>query len=194
MRRHRVLAALVMTVVLALGLVGCGGSFAGGSGGQIAPAAPGGLAFGTGAGAEDANDARGWTVWALLAEDSQEARFGYKGLLPDVEVGVGLLHEDAPEPTVEDWPVRGYVIAHALSAELLGEYWGADRPLPDGELYGGLFSLYSRDRSEEWAGGYMVGGLVDWPGRWQTVAEYQEVVWNVDRAAHVFAVGLRRRF
>jgi len=139
-------------------------------------------------------DSSGWSVWALAGEDSQEARVGYRGLLPDVELALGLVHEDAPAEEIEEWPIRVYGIAHALDADMIASALGHDWQLPEGNLYAGGFLEYTRDRAEEWAGGYVIGGLVDWPRGWQTVAEYQAALWNTDAEDYRLVVGFRREF
>jgi len=136
----------------------------------------------------------GATLWLLFRPGAQEVRLGYQGLLPDIELAVGVLHIDAADPGIEEWPVRGYLIAHAIDAEMLGSLIGNKIVLPDGNLYGGLFGEYTYDRENEWSAGYIVGGLVDWPKGWQTTAEYQATVWNCDDADQWFWLGLRKEF
>lgn len=134
------------------------------------------------------------TAWALGGEGIQELRVGYEGLLPDIEVAFGALHKDAAEPEEQEWPVRGYVIAHALDASMVASALGTDFTLPEGNLYAGLFCEYTRDRADEWSGGYIVGGLVEWPRKWQTVAEYQSAIFNTDQEDNRFMFGLCKRF
>jgi hypothetical protein len=142
----------------------------------------------------------GVTAWALVGANpefgkSQELRLGYEGLLfPELELAVGAVHLDAPEPAVDAWSARGYLLVHALDASMVASVLGNGVTLPDGNLYGGLFAQYSFDRADEWSGGYLVGGLVDWPRGWQTVAEYTTNLWNNDHNAYAFAVGLRKKF
>lgn len=137
---------------------------------------------------------RVWTLGDVTGEGRQELRIGYEGLLPDIEFALGALHRDAPDAAVEEWPVRGYAVAHALDTQMIGSILGQNWTLPDGTLYGGGFLEYSHDREKEWSGGFVVGGLVDWPGNWQTVAEYEKLVFNTDRETDLFVVGLRRKF
>jgi len=145
---------------------------------------------------EDVND--GWRVWVGLGTNPEfgkmeELRFGYKGLLPDIELAVGVLHKDAPEEGVEDWPIRGYAIAHAIDAEMIASALGKELTLPKGNVYAGLFAEYSYDRENEWGGGYVVGALVDWPRKWQTYGEYQRNIFNTSNEDDAFFVGLVRR-
>ncbi len=141
----------------------------------------------------------GFTGWVLLGANpefgrSEEIRLGYEGLFERIELAVGAQHLDGPEPGVEEWSGRAYLIAHALDANMIASVLGYDVDLPPGNLYAGLFGQYSYDRDDEWSGGYLIGGLVEWPWRWQTVAEYQHNVWNNDHDSYAFVVGLRRRF
>ena len=148
-------------------------------------------------GADDPNS--GLRVWALTGAQPelgarQELRVGWEGLLPDIELAIGGLHVDAPEPAVDQWGLRGYAIAHALDAKMLGQAIGHGVTLPDGSLYLGGFGQYSFDRDEEWSGGYVVGGLIGWPKGWETVAEYESLIWNSDDNEYAFLIGLRRKF
>jgi hypothetical protein len=143
---------------------------------------------------------QGLTGWALLGTNpdfgkSEELRVGYEGLLfPEVEVAVGGLHLEAPDGAVEEWSGRGYLLFHALDAEMIASVLGNGIALPNGNVYGGLFGQYTHDREKEWSGGYVVGGLVDWPKGWQTVGEYQESLWNTDTNSYAFVLGLRKEF
>lgn len=134
------------------------------------------------------------TAWVLGTDGGQEVRVGYTDLIPDIELALGGVHRDAPDDGVEKWAVRGYALAHALDAEMLASAIGNSIPLPDGNLYGGLFCQYTYDRHDEWSGGWVLGGLVDWPRGWQVVAEYQEVVWNTDDNEYPLFIGLRKVF
>lgn len=145
---------------------------------------------------EDAND--GWRVWFGMGTSPdfgqmQELRIGYKGLLPDIELAVGVLHKDVPEEGVDDWPIRGYAIAHAIDADMIASALGKELTLPKGNAYIGLFAEYSYDREDEWSGGYVVGALVEWPRKWQTYAEYQKNLFNTSNEDDAFFVGLVRR-
>lgn len=148
-------------------------------------------------GAADPN--AGWRAWVLTGAQPeiggrQEGRIGYEGLLPDVEFAIGGLHRDAPDDGVEDWSIRAYGIAHAVDTQMVASVIGHGLTLPDGNLYVGLFPEYTFDRDKEWSGGYIVGAIVDWPKGWQTVAEYESVIWNTDDDDYVFSIGLRRKF
>lgn len=142
----------------------------------------------------DETDDPGLTAWVLAGDGVQEARIGYEGLLPDIEVALGIAHNDAPDGDVEEWPVRVYGLAHALDASMLASLLGAEAKLPDGNLYGGLFAEYTYDREDEFSGGYVIGGLVDWPKGWQTVVEYQSTIFNASDNDYELVLGLRRRF
>lgn len=124
----------------------------------------------------------------------QEIRLGYDGLLPDIEVAVGLRHNDAPPDGVEQWPVRAYLLAHALDAEMLASIIGNKITLPSGNLYGGLFAEYTYDRDKEFSGGYVLGGEVDWPRGWKTVVEYDVTIFNTSNDAYQIVFGLKREF
>lgn len=146
-----------------------------------------------------ADPSDGLTVWTLVGTNpeftkAQEVRVGYEGMLPGMEAALGVLHLDGPDPEVEEWSGRAYLLAHALDARMIASFLGNGITLPDGNLYGGLFGQYTYDRDDEWSGGYVVGGLVDWPKGWQTVAEYQTNIWNNDRDSFAFIVGLRKKF
>ena len=139
----------------------------------------------------------GLRVWALgdvTGEGQQELRIGWEGLLPDVELAIAGIHRDAPEDGTEDWPIRGYAIAHALDTEMIGSFMGQNWTLPEGTLYVGGGLEYSHDRPNEWSGLMIWGGVMDWPRGWQTVAEYQKMLFNTDREDDLFVVGLRRAF
>jgi hypothetical protein len=141
----------------------------------------------------DANN--GVTLWALIGATpelakTQELRLGYEGLLPGIELAVGTRHLEAPDTNVDDWSVRGYVLAHALDTKMVASVLGNGMALPDGNIYAGLFV----DRQDSWSGGYAVGGLVDWPKRWQTVAEYSTTIWNSEHDSYAFVLGLRKKF
>jgi len=142
----------------------------------------------------DPNDKPGVTLWALGGSGVQELRVGYVGLLPTVEFAVAGRHLDAPEGGVDEWPVRAYAIAHALDAKMLASVFGADFKLPDGNVYAGLYAEYSGDRDDEFDGGYVVGGLIEWPAGWAVVAEYNAAIFNTTRNGYEFIVGLRRQF
>ncbi len=155
-------------------------------------------AWGVGAFAQDASDPNdGWRAWVGMGTNPEfgkmeELRFGYKGLLPDIELAVSVLHKDAPDEGVEAWPVRGYLLAHAIDAEMIASALGRNLELPKGNVYGGLFGEYSYDRDKEVSGGYVAGALVDWPGKWQSYAEYQRSVFNTMNNADAFFVGVVR--
>jgi hypothetical protein len=160
------------------------------------------LAMGTAtarAAARDPNDP-GITLWVLggpaIGDNvgTQEVRLGYRNLLPDIEVAFGLKHLDAPESGVEHWPVRGYLLAHALDANMLASVVGNKIKIPEGDIYGGLFAEYTYDRDKEFAGGYVIGGEVSWPKGWKTVAEYDATVFNASDNAYEFIVGLKKEF
>lgn len=136
----------------------------------------------------------GLAAWALAGDGLQEGRIEYLGLIEDIGLAVGGVHRDAVDDGVEEWSLRGYVLAHALSSEMIAGVSGKKWTLPDGDLYGGLFGEYCFDREAEWAGGYVVGGLVDWPRNWQTVVEYQSTVWNTSDSGYEIVAGLCRRF
>jgi len=140
------------------------------------------------------NDGVGFSLWALAGDGVQELRLGYEGFLPDIEVALGLGHVDAPDDGVEEWPIRAYLLAHTLDADMIATALGQNWTLPDGNLYGGLLAEYTYDRPKEWSGGYVVGGLVDWPRGWQTVAEYEGKVWNNDDREWSFVLGVRKSF
>ena len=141
------------------------------------------------------NDKPGVTAWVLGGSGIQELRVGYVGLLPTIELATGVRHIDVLEGgEVEHWPIRGYAIAHALDASMLAKVLGADFVLPDGNLYGGLFAEYAFDRDNEWAGGYVIGGLIDFPKGWQTVVEYDATVFNATNNGYELMLGLRRQF
>lgn len=142
----------------------------------------------------DVNDAPGVTVWALGGDGVQELRIGYRDLLPNTEFAVGGVHLDAPDDGVEEWPIRGYAIAHAMSADMIAKALGASITLPDGDLYAGLFGEYTYDREDEFAGGWLVGAQVSWPGNWKTVVEYQGTVFNASDDDWQIVAGLCRRF
>ena len=148
----------------------------------------------TSAMAQDPNDKPGLTAWALGGSGVQELRIGYEGLLPTVEFAIGTQHIDAPQSGIDEWPIRVYAIAHALDASMLASVLGADFKLPDGNVYAGLFGEYSFDREDEWSGGYVVGGLVQWPRGWQTVLEYDATLFNASDSDYQVMLGLRRRF
>jgi hypothetical protein len=147
----------------------------------------------TAAAAADPNSA-GLTAWMLAGSGGQEIRLGYEGLLPDLEVALGGRHLDAPDEGIDHWAIRGYVLAHALDAQMLGSVLGKDITLPDGNLYGGLFGEYAYDREDELSGGYVVGVLVDFPKGWQTVVEYQATIFNSTDNAYQVNAGLRHKF
>lgn len=136
----------------------------------------------------------GLSAWALAGDGMQEARIEWTGWIQDIGLAVGGVHRDAPDGGVEEWSGRGYVLAHALSTEMVASLAKGKWTLPDGDLYAGAFAEYTFDRDNEWSGGYVVGALVEWPGKWQTVAEYQAEVWNATDNDYEFVVGLRRRF
>jgi hypothetical protein len=136
----------------------------------------------------------GITAWVLGGDGEQEVRLGYEGFVPDIELALGLQHLDAVDPGIEEWPVRAYVIGHALDANMVASLLGGTVRLPKGEIYAGLFAEYTYDRAHEWSGGYILGGAVDWPKGWQVVMEYQARQWNVDDGVQQFMVGLRRKF
>lgn len=142
--------------------------------------------------ADDPND--GFAGWAMAGGGIQEGRLEYIGLVEDIGLAVGGVHRDAVDAGIEEWSLRGYVLAHALSTEMIGSLIGKDFTLPGGNLYGGLFGEYCFDREEEWSGGYVVGGMVDWPNKWQTVVEYQSTVWNTSDSGYEVVAGLRRLF
>jgi hypothetical protein len=149
-------------------------------------------------GAEDANGLAvnsGVTVWALGGPGMQEGRVGWLAPLgvENIELALCGVHIDAPDGEIERWPLRGYVMAHALDAQMLATLLGADVKLPPGALYGGLFAEYAWDREHEWSGGYSVGGLVTVQG-WDLVAEYQATICNATDNGYEFVGGLRRRF
>jgi len=146
-------------------------------------------------GVSDSNDVGGLTAWTLAGDGMQELRVGWEGLLPGIEFAAAGLHRDTPDGEEQEWPVRGYAIAHALTADLLATVLKTDVTLPAGALYGGLFCEYTYDRDDEFAGGYIVGGLVAVPStRWQTVVEYQSIQWNTSNNGYQFTAGLRREF
>jgi hypothetical protein len=143
----------------------------------------------------------GMTLWVLGGSGVQEngtpteeLRVGYVGLLPDVEFAIGGRHMEAPDSDVQKWGVRGYALAHALDTQMIASMIGNKLTLPDGDIYGGLFIAWTYDRSDEWSGGYVVGGLVDWPKGWQTCLEYDADVFNTNDNNHTILAGLRRRF
>ena len=145
--------------------------------------------------AQDPNDKPGLTGWVLGGSGMQELRIGYEGLLPTIEFAGAVRHLDTlADGATEEWPIRGYVIAHALDAQMLASVLGADFKLPDGNVYAGLFAEYAFDREDEVSGGYVVGGLIDWPAGWQVVAEYDATVFNTTRSGYEFIVGLRHKF
>jgi len=137
---------------------------------------------------------RGLSLWALAGDGRQEGRVEYVGLLEDIGLAVGGVHRDAADSGVEEWSLRGYVLAHALSTDMVGSLLGKNWTLPPGNLSGGVFGEYCFDREKEWSGGYVVGGMADWPKRWQTVLEYQSTVWNTSGREYEVVAGLRRRF
>ncbi len=142
---------------------------------------------------------RFFTTWTLIGTNpefgkSEEMRIGYEGLLPDLEIAASVVHLEAPDTTVDSWSGRVYGLWHALDANMVASFLGNGIELPKGNLYGGLFGQYSYDREEEWSGGYVVGGLVDWPAKWQTVGEFQSTVWNTTDNGYAFVVGLRKKF
>lgn len=146
-------------------------------------------------GVSDSNDVGGLTAWTLAGDGMQELRVGWEGLLPGIEFAAAGLHRDTPDGAEQEWPVRGYAIAHALSADMLATVLKTDLALPAGQLYGGLFAEYTYDRENEWSGGYVVGGLLAVPSTaWQTVIEYQSTVWNSTDNDYQLIAGLRRRF
>jgi len=143
----------------------------------------------------------GMTVWALGGSGVQEngtpteeLRIGYQGLLPDIELAAGVRHMEAPDEGVQKWGVRAYALAHALDTQMIASMIGNKLTLPDGDIYGGLFAGWTYDRSDEWSGGYVVGGLVDWPKGWQTCLEYDADVFNTNDNNYTILVGLRRKF
>jgi len=145
--------------------------------------------------AQDPNDEPGLTAWALGGSGVQELRIGYQGLLPTIELAAAVRHLDVMgDGQLEQWPIRGYAIAHALDAEMLASILGNEIELPKGNLYAGLFGEYTFDRDNEWACGYVVGGLVDFPRGWQTVLEYDATVFNSTSNEYEFMLGLRKRF
>lgn len=148
--------------------------------------------------AAEPNDRPGLTAWVLggigTEDRAEELRLGYEGLLPNIEFAVGGKHKEAPDPEVDEWSFRGYAIAHALDAQMLASLWNKEIPLPNGNLYAGLFTEYSHDRDNEWSGGYVIGALVDWPTGWQTVAEYGKTTFNTDVNQYEFMLGLRKEF
>lgn len=153
------------------------------------------LALAPTAQAADPNENPGITGWVLGGSGVQELRIGYEGLLPTIEFAAGIRHLDVLEAgVVEQWPIRGYAIAHALDTTMLASVLGADFKLPNGNVYGGLFGEYAFDRENELSGGYVVGGLVDWPRGWQTVIEYDATVFNCTKQGYEFLIGLRRQF
>lgn len=136
----------------------------------------------------------GLSVWALAGNGVQEGRIEWDGWVEDIGLAVGGVHRDAPDGDVEEWSARGYLLAHALSTEMLASLGGGRWSLPDGNIYAGVFGEYTFDREKEWSGGYVVGALTAWPGKWETVAEFQSDVWNTSDDEDEFVVGLRRRF
>lgn len=134
------------------------------------------------------------TAWALGGSEYREARAGVRGwgILPDdVEVAGGVVNRDGPDDYSE-WAGRGYVLFHAIDANMVAGFLGRDVKLPAGTAYLGGFSEYSADRSEEWSGGLVAGALVKWPGAWCVVAEYQWTLWNVGDNEYMILIGLRR--
>lgn len=181
-----VVAFWVMAAALSLGLAW--GLTAAAAGAEVPPAV-------------DPNE--GLTVWAILGVNPewgkfQEARVGWQfegqGWLAGIEVFGSLLHQDGPEAATQEWAGRAGLIAHALDAQMVASFLGNNVTLPDGNLYGGIFAQYAHDRDKEWSGGLLAGGLVDWPGSWQTVVEYQQTTFNSDHAAYAVVAGLRKRF
>lgn len=139
-----------------------------------------------GADANSVEDVNGLTVWALGGDSMQELRVGYRGLLPNIELALGGVHVDAVDDAEEEWPIRGYAIAHALSADMLASLLDSKMTLPAGTLYGGLFLEYLDDA--DLSGGYIVGGQVRIPKTaWRTVLEYQDSVWGDDENYQVIA-------
>ena len=136
----------------------------------------------------------GFSAWALVGDGIQEGRIEHTGLVEGIGLAIGGVHRDAVDEGIEEWSLRGYLLAHALSTEMIGSLIGRDFHLPAGNLYGGLFGEYCFDRDKEWSGGYVIGGTVDWPNKWQTVLEYQSTVWNTAGNGYEVVAGLRRRF
>ena len=146
----------------------------------------------------DSNDV-GLRVWAMTGINpefgkTQELRVGCEGFLADTEFAIGGVHANAPDVGIEQWSLRTYAIAHAIDANMVAQALNKSFAIPEGDIYGGLFGQYSFDRDKEWSGGYVVGGLVSWPRGWQTVAEYQALIFNSEDNDYAFVVGLRRSF
>jgi hypothetical protein len=157
-------------------------------------------------GAVDPNDDGGLTLWGLggdLSGDGlQEGRVGWMFDKWSVEPAIGIRHLDAvtDEDEVEEWPLMGYLLFHALDADMLAKAFHWEVDLPDGEVYAGPFAQYNHDRDDEWSGGPCIGALVDlgsinpkWSG-WSAVTEYDWTIWNVDEKAYTLILGLRRQF
>jgi hypothetical protein len=147
----------------------------------------------------------GVTAWGLFGANpefgkSQELRLGYDfgetGLLPGIELAVAGIHFDGPDAQVQEsrWSGRAYAIAHAVSTAMVGLLLGSSLTLPTGNLYLGAFGEYDNADSKRVSGGYILGGLVDWPKGWQSVVEYQAAPWNRERDSYSVVFGLRRKF
>jgi hypothetical protein len=151
----------------------------------------------------------GLNVWTLLGTTpnfarAEEIRVGYEGLLPKIEFAVSGIHVDGPEEGQSDWVGRFYAIAHALDAKMITHVLGNEFPLPEGNLYGGLFVGYAYHNEHNWSAGWLVGGSTAWPwdglvgksNSWslKTVVEYQADIWNANRNAYTVSTGLLFQF
>ncbi len=142
---------------------------------------------------------KGFNAWFGLGMNPkfgqmEEARVGYEGLLPNVEVAAGFAHFDAPPADGPDWAGRAYLIAHALDTQMVASFLGNKFTLPDGDVYGGLFGQYAEGGAQNFSGGYLVGGEVAWPKGWNTFLEYQVDLWNKDMDTFAVVAGLVRKF
>ena len=143
-----------------------------------------------------------FTAWALLGANpnfgqSEELRGGYEfggdGVLSFLEPALGLMHSDGLDQGGAAWAFRGYLLAHALDASMFSRLLGGT-PLPEGNVYGGLYGQYDI-RHDAWSAGWLVGGLVAWPSKsWQSVAEYDHDFIGERANTQTVVIGLRHAF